>query len=123
MLRAHLADGRTLRFDLASPSAAAKWLELVKDHRFQQQLRGLTVQHNGVQYSLPRPQGFRRVWLQAELLQPDPEHGVKGGERMIAQVDKVRVVVMAHSSQRAARVSLSNPGTQCYNPLERFRAG
>ena len=121
MLRAHLADGRTLRFDLSSPGDAAEWLRLVNDHQFQGQLRGLTVQHNGVQYSLPRPQGFQRVWMFAELLDPEPGKGFKGGERVVAQVDKVRVTVMAHSSQRAARVSLSNPGTQCYNPMERFR--
>lgn len=121
MLRAHLADGKTLSFDLADPRGAAEWLKLANDHRFQDQLRGLTVQHNGVQYSLPRPQGFRRVWMYAELLVPRLDQGFKGGERLVGQVDNVRATVMVHSSQRAARVSLSKPGTQCYNPLEQIQ--
>lgn len=119
MLRVHLADGRTLRFDLGDERQAAEWLERARDHAFQASVRGITVQHNGVQYSMSRPAGFRRVWLFAESMPPDSEQKFKGGERIVGQADSVRAVVMVHDAQRAARVSLSKPGTQCYNPLER----
>lgn len=119
MLRVHLADGRTLRFDLQDEQQAARWAEYAKNATFQQAIRGLTVQHNGVQYSLPRPDGFERVWLSAELLPPDQAQRFKGGERLICQADQSRMTLMAHDAQRAARVSLSKPGVQCYNPFDR----
>lgn len=122
MLRVHLADGRTLRFDLQDERQAAAWIKHSQDDSFQETVRGLTVQHNGVQYSLPRPSDFGRIWLFAELLQPDDAVRFKGGERLVCQADETRVVVMVHDAQRAARVSLSKPGVQCYNP-ERDRRG
>lgn len=118
MLRVHLADGRTLHFDLKDERQAAEWLERVKDHAFQASLRGVTVQHNGAQYSVARPSGFGRVWMFAEALPPDPASKFKGGERATVQADEVRAVVMVHDAQRAARVSLSKTGQQCYNPVE-----
>ena len=117
MLRAHLADGRTLCFDLQDERQAAEWLERVRDSSFQSALRGLTVQHNGVMYSLPAPIGFSRVFLSAELLQADKDQRFKGGERLICQADEARIVIMVHEAQRAARVSLSKTGQQCYNPI------
>ena len=119
MLRVHLTDGRTLCFDIEDPRQAAEWLERAQDLGFQDTIRGLTVQHNGVQYSMPRPAGFARVWLFAEAMPPDPELKFKGGERIIGQADNVRAILMVHEAQRAARISLSKPGWQCYNPIER----
>lgn len=119
MLRAHLADGRTLCFDLQNEKQAEEWLRHVRDSAFQATLRGLTIQHNGVMYSLPRPVGFHRVFLFAEQLPADEGQKFKGGERLTCQADEARVSVMTHKAQRAARVSLSKPGAQCYNPFER----
>lgn len=121
MLQVHLSDGRTLRFDLQDEQQAAAWLEQSRSGAFQASVRGLTIQHNGVQYSLPRPTGFKRLWLFAESLDPDTDQRFKGGERIVIQADDMRVVLMAHDAQRAARVSLSKPGTQCYNPTDRER--
>lgn len=117
MLQVHLSDGSTLRYDLGDARQAAEWLARARDGSFQSAVRGLTLLQNGVQYSFPRPCGFDRVWLFAEALRPDPVRKFKGGERITGQVDNVRATVMVHNGQRAVRVGISNPGTQCYNPL------
>jgi hypothetical protein len=117
VLQVHLSDGQTLKFDLQDERQARDWLARVQSNEFQSSVRGVTLHSNGVQYSIPRPMGFRRVWIFAEALQPDVARRFKGGERAIVQLDNVRVVAMAHNEQRALRVSLSRVGAQCYNPL------
>jgi hypothetical protein len=117
VLCVHLKDGRTLQFDLQDEAQARSWLDLARRDDFQNTIRGATLHSNGVQYSIPRPVGFRRIWLFAEYLESDASHRFKGGERLTVQLDGVRVTAMAHNEQRAVRVSLSRTGTQCYNPL------
>jgi hypothetical protein len=117
VLCVHLAGGQTLKFDLQNEAQARSWLDYAKSTDFQSTIRGMTLHCNGVQYSIPRPVGFRRIWLYAEYLQPDGDRGFKGGERLVVQFDDVRATAMAHSGQRAVRVGLSRTGTQCYNPL------
>lgn len=116
MLRVHLTDGRTLCFDIGDAQQAAEWVKRARDYSFQAAVTGLTVQHNGVQYSLPRPVGFREVWFFAESLPSDESQKFKGGERLVCQADGTRVLVMAHSEQKAARVSLSKTGRMVYIP-------
>jgi hypothetical protein len=106
---------------LDNDGQADEWLGMVRDRTFQDQIRALTIQHNGVQYSLPTPPGFGRVFLFAEQLKPNGAQRFKGGERIVCQADDVRVTLMVHEAQRAARMSLSKIGTQCYNPIEEMR--
>lgn len=116
MLKVHLNDGRTLCFDLAVPEEADGWLGRVRDPAFQAAITGLTVNHRGVQYSLPRPQDFEDVFLYGERL---PANGkAKGGVRMVCQAGDVRIVVMVHEGHRAARVSVARVGKLRYNPLK-----
>lgn len=117
MLKIHLSNGRTLSFDLSDPQKAKEWLSLVRRPQFQESIRGMTVQHNGNSYSLSRPDSFRRLWLFAEHLEPEPTTKFKGGKRLVCQADNVRIAVMVHESSKAVRVSLSKTGTQCYNPV------
>lgn len=121
MLRVHLASGETLRFDLSDEDQAREWRDRAGDRAFQLDVRGLTVQHNGVQYSLTRPEGFGRVFLYAERLAPDEAQKFKGGERLVLQAGDVRLTMMVHEAQRAARVSLTKTGAVVYNPLEQRR--
>jgi hypothetical protein len=116
MLQVHLADGRTLKFDLQDEAQAREWLRQSSDFSFQAEVTGLTLRKNGFQYSVPRPQGFGRIWYFAEFLENDPTRRFKGGERVSVQIDDVRLVTMSHNEQRAVRVSLSKTGHQCYNP-------
>jgi len=117
MLRAHLADGCTLCFDLQDERQAADWLRHVRSSKFQRKLRALTIQHRGVMYSLPKPSGYERVFMFAESLPANEKARFKGGYRLFCQVDDNRVSLMVHEAQRAARVSVSKTGQQCYNPL------
>ena len=116
MLQVHLSDGRTLKFDLQDGVQAREWQLLANDFGFQETIRGMTLQNNGVQYSISRPQGFERVWYFAEFLESDAVRKFKGGERVSLQIDGIRLMAMAHNEQRALRVSLSKTGKQCYNP-------
>lgn len=122
MLRVHLADGTTLRFELSDESQAAEWIGLAGDWGFQSKIRALTIQHNGVQYSLPSPPGFERVFMYAEQLEPNGQQRFKGGERIVCQADNVRAILMVHDAQRASRLSLSKTGIQCYNPMVEERS-
>lgn len=118
MLQVHLTDGRTLHFDLEDQRQADDWSVKAREPCFQGAISGLSLLQNGVLYSLPRPYGFRRVWLFAESLRPDSARRFKGGERITGQVDSVRATVMVHRGQRAVRIGLTNPGLQCYNPMD-----
>lgn len=117
MLKVHKADGMTLRFNLEDEQEAKAWLDCCKDPMFQAQISGLTVAQKGVQYSLPRPQGFLRQFFQAEYVQPTPDGKVKGGERLICVADDSRIILMVHLAQRAARFAVCKVGKQRYNPL------
>lgn len=86
------------------------------DPRFQETITGLTVSHQGVQYSIPRPQGFDPVSFHAECIDPDADRKIKGGERVVCMAGDVRATVMVHREQRAARVSLLRLGKQRFTP-------
>lgn len=119
MLLVHLATGETKRFDLRDVCDVRAWLDKARSLEFQQTIRAMTVLLNGVSYSFARPDGFKGdVFSFAEWLEPDARRKFKGGERLTCQAGDVRVVLMAHDAQSAARVSISRTGRQCYNPLE-----
>jgi len=119
VLRVHLVDGRTLCLDLSDEQQASRWLDQVSDVKYQAAITGLTLQSNGTQHSLSKPNGYGRVWLFAEYMPPIHEQRFKGGERIICQADDSRAVVMVHAAQRASRISMSKTGDVVYNALER----
>lgn len=114
-----MRDGRTLCFDLENEEQVSAWLDRVRSPEFQSTITGLTLSHNGVQYSLPRPKGFDSLFMFAENVGPDAERGVKGGERIICHAGEVSVNAVVHSQQKAVRVNVTRQGIQRYNPLTR----
>lgn len=70
----------------------------------------------GVQYSLSKPIDFDRVFYYAEHISPDVEAKIRGGERITCFADGVKVSMMVHACQSAARISLTKTGKQRYNP-------
>lgn len=115
MLRVHLKDGQTISIDPENEKEAAEWLEHLKEPGFQSKVAGLTVRYNGVDFSFPRPEGFRRVSFAVEEVRQN-----KGGERIWCFSDNVRVGLMVHKEQRAtARVTLRKTGNQRYSPFLR----
>lgn len=123
MLQVHLTNGRTLHFDLENQAQVCEWISKAREPAFQTSISGLSLLYAGVQYSFPRPIGFRRIWLFAENMKADGSRKFKGGERITGQVDHIRATIMVHKGQRAVRIGLTNPGTQCYNPVMELRRG
>lgn len=115
MLRVHTSDGMTNSFDLQDERQFSKWLEMLRNR--QSDIRGLTVSHKGVLYSLPVPQGFNRISFYAECVRPDPTHKIKGGERIVCFADDIRIGMMIHREQKAVRVTLNKPGIRRFDPV------
>jgi len=125
MISLHLKDGRTLKLDLEN--GAQELLQELKRPEFQDQITAVTLTQRhpskgsdegvGVQYSLTRPEGFDGTcWFHVEAV---PMVGrVRGGERVVLFAGDVRVTIMAHRSQPAARVSIARVGRRKFNPEE-----
>ncbi len=122
MLKIHTRDGATTKVDLEDEGQAKEWMQRLSDPRFQASITGLTLSHAGVQYSIPRPTGFDPVSFLAELIEPNGDRRIKGGERITLLAGDVRASLMIHKEQRAARLSLFRMGKQrfspSYNPLK-----
>lgn len=116
MFKVHTCDGLTSRIDLSDHEQAQEWLRKLKDPEFQARISGFTVTENGVQYSLPKPLGFDRVSYLPEIVDPDPDRKVKGGERITCFAGDIRAIIMVHREQRAARVSLRRIGKRRFDP-------
>lgn len=133
MLKIHTCDGQTVRVDLADETQARFWLERLGKEEFQATINGVSLveRHSigkcqgcgnkygkeiGVQYSITRPDDFRKVFFHIEYIQPNGK--VKGGEKVTVFSDEIRLVLMAHRSQPAARVTVSKTGKQKYNPYQ-----
>lgn len=118
MLWVHTADGQTEAINLDDEEQAQKWLERLRDPVFRDSISGLSVSHNGVTYSLPRPRNFQQVAMTVEAVQEAGRN--KGGERLLCFADEVRLAVMVHREQKATvRVSLSKPGRRRFDPERR----
>jgi hypothetical protein len=118
---------------LADEEQARFWLERLGKEEFQATINGVSLveRHNvgrcsecgrkygkeiGVQYSITRPDDFRKVFFHIENI---PANGkIKGGERVTVFSDEIRLVLMAHRSQPAARITVSKTGKQKYNPFQ-----
>lgn len=111
MLKVHTSDGLTAEVNMEDPREAKVWLERFHDPAFQATITGLTVVQKGVQYSLPRPDGFREVALTAQHVDAG-----KGGERIIATVGDMKVKLMVHNGQRAARVTVVPRWRRVFDP-------
>ena len=119
MLKVHLVTGKTLRFDLKDEEDARRWADSARDSTFQQQITGLTLTQNGVQYSLPRPRRLDPIFLFADNVAPDSAARAKGAERIICHAGETTITLTVHDQQRAARVAVTSQGVQRYNPLAR----
>jgi len=108
-----------VEIDLEDEEQARSWLERLKDPAFREAITGLTVSHNGITYSLPRPGDFRQVVLTAEPVVNNGRRN-KGGERLLCFADDVRLSVMVHREQIAnVRIALSKPGRRRFDPEQR----
>ena len=70
----------------------------------------------GVQYSLPRPKKYDRVFFVLETIEPDSN--TKGYDRIQCFADEVQIIATVHKSQPSVCVVLHKLGIQRYNPFE-----
>jgi len=134
VLKIHTSDGQTHRVDLTDENQACFWMDKLSREDFQATVNGISLveYHSigkcqncgcnfdksiGVQYSIPRPYGFKKNFFTAELIEPNGT--VKGGEKVTLFSDNIRIVLMAHKSQPATRISVTKIGNHKYNPLQR----
>jgi len=111
MLKIHMTDGETLSYDLESDTQGL--ISLLKKSNFQSKITAISVCNNGVQHSLVRPQGYRRVSFLPEHVRSNGR--VKGGIRITCFAGDSKITLMAHS-QGSIRVSASRVGHQLYDP-------
>ncbi len=139
VLKLHTADGQTHPIDLADPEQAKAWLAKLQREDFQATIHGVSLVERhcvrgkcqacgepsgreiGVQYSVTRPDGVRRVFVHVEAV--EAQGRIKGGERVTLIADDVRLTLMAHASQPAARVTISKLGRQTFNALKQRSDG
>jgi hypothetical protein len=125
MISLHLVDGQTISFDLMK-DGAREWLEQLARPEFQAKLTAVTVNmkhttkggsEGGVQYSVARPQGFDDAqWFHVERV--ENRGRIRGGERIDLFVGTMRITLMCHSSQPAARISIAKIGRRKFNPSQ-----
>ena len=105
MLKIHLSSGQTAEVNLKDELQFRDWLARLEDPLFQESITALTVAHKGVNYSLPRPKGFRDIALTAK-----PIEAGKGGQRIVCFADNVRIQLVVHEELIASRISIANIG-------------
>jgi len=111
MVKLHLTDGQTLSFDLDDQDRSLEeWLNAPDA---QARITAVTLiekyDGKGVQFSLARPEGFRgQPWFEVERIEPNGR--AKGGERLVLFVGDIRLAIVAHKSQPAARISVTQIG-------------
>lgn len=71
----------------------------------------------GVQYSISRPNGCRKVFYIPAVVDQDLDTKNKGGERVTVFVDGFKIDLMAHRNQPALSVRVEKPGVLRYNPI------
>lgn len=127
MVNLHFKDGRTERLDLEG--GTPELLESLGRSDFQDSLTAVTIKmgypskrgEKYAQFSVTRPEGFEGVpWFRVETV--TPKGRVKGGERLMLFVGDIRLTMMVHGSQPAARISVAKVGRRVMNPDESLKA-
>lgn len=147
MFKLHTKDGLTKRLDLSDEQNEKDLSDLISDSDFQKKITGVSIVQNcsghfkcpvckktteltcsvcgqpsqtiscntGIQYSLSKPVGFENAFYNIERIEANGK--VKGGERVTVFVGDLRITLMVHASQLAAKISLAKVGKQRYNPI------
>jgi len=118
MLKVHLADGKTLSFELGDEKQKEEWTRLAASSAFQCTIRGVALLHNRTLHTMPLPKQFKNLRFSAELLKYRDGSGEKvSGERVVCQADMVRVSITAYYTQtpKMVRIDVVRSGRQRYD--------
>lgn len=116
MLKVHMKSGTTLSFDLEDVVEYKHWKSFAGEKENQMLITGLSIINRGISYSLPTPNKFVNLFFMAEYIKPDTKLKIKGGEKIFCLADNIRISMMVHAGQKAARVFVENIGRMRYNP-------
>lgn len=116
MVKANLASGRTVSYDLRTEPGRKSWAHDQMDSEFQSQVRALAVHHERLMHTLPLPPRFARVAWTAEAIQEDDGEVV--GERISCHADEVIVSFTCYyrATSRITRTDLRRLGKPRYLP-------
>jgi len=114
MLRVHLADGKTMSWDITADGQLDELLERLRSQTFQKSITAITVQMNGHPCTMSRPKRAKDIEITAQRIEPNGK--VKGGVRLTCQFDDARTVIMAHANG-AVKVVTDKVGWQKFNPV------
>ena len=118
MLKIHLADGKTLSFELGDEAQRKAWEELSASNAFQATIRGVALLHNRTLHTMPLPKQFKTLRFSAGLFTSKASGGEKiAGERVTCQADAVRVSITAYYTQtpKMVRVDVVRSGWQRFD--------
>lgn len=119
MLKIHTADGKTHRIDLADEQAAQEWMGRLLNPAFQADISAVSISQKGAQYTLGRPRDFQEQSIHFDVSRIIPEGKWAGGEEVVGFFGDVRVSMLVHNSQRAARISVTRTGRRVHNPARK----
>lgn len=119
MFKIHTKNGLTSEIDLKDNNVVKEWNDRFIDPAFQKTITGIsffkkcgsafkcTNCKKNTQYSLSRPDGFGNISLAYEVIEPNKESKIKGGNKIICIADDVKITFMIHGDQQAANVSIT----------------
>lgn len=152
MLKIHTKNGDTLRLDLNDENQASSILTQLKNKKFQEEITAVSIlktcdgrQRCNVcgrpvrsvcdncgeekerlncstlfQLSLPKPVNHKNTFYYFEKIELENN---KGGERLVCFSDEIKISLMVHSGQPAARLGIVKIGEQKFNPYLRVENG
>jgi len=116
MLKVHTTTGETFKIDLKDEQAARQWARRLLDPAFQATITAMSISQKGVQHTLARPRDFRLedIFFGAEAISPNGKW--QGGEELTGFFGDVKVGILVHNSQRASRITVTQPGKRVHIP-------
>lgn len=152
MLKIHTKTGDTLRLDLNDENQASSILNLLQNKNFQDEITAVSIlkvcdgrqrcsvcgrpiratcdrcgiesNHlkcgTSFQLSLPKPVNHKKTFYYFEKVELENN---KGGERIICFSDEIKISLMVHSGQPAAKIGIVKLGTQKFNPYLKVENG
>ncbi len=117
MVKANMADGRTLSFDLKDEKENADWKQKCTDPSFQKSIRGVGIVHNTQWYAIPVPKKFKAIRYDADLIinnKAKDESKRLVGEKVMCYVDDILFSLLVYYGNRPkmARIDVKKIGKQ-----------
>lgn len=104
MLLIQTAKGESLRFNLQDEDDLARWNEFANNSNGEISTVGII--HRKETHAIPIPRGFRKVYVEAELLISENGTQKAIGERVSIKADDIRTTMIVHYHHRKKWTSI-----------------